>query len=436
MSRPCMGSSFVRRVILHSATVAVICLMGGAVRANAQSYSILTSPTLTGDWGEARTNLKNKGITFDLSYINQYADDFAGGKRQGSDFANQLAAAMTLDLNKIAGISGGSVFVGFNQRWGRSESADYIGSRIADQYLIGGGENLRITNLSYQQNFDNGIIVTQIGDFPMGNTFGTDAVFCNFMSNAFCGHMTAQPSDSNGWSDYPLARWGGRARFQLTPNLYLQSGVFDSNPTDATYPNGLKLSLSGTTGALIPVEVGLTTNFDSLPGHYKVGAYYDTSTIADIAISKRVDTGRYAGYAIFDQMLWSFDANADRGLIVFGSYTHTDSETTAVPQQIVAGLDIQGPFASRPNDFVDFGFTNIKVNRRLINKEYLLLETKNITDFSLEPGENDIEAGYGYKATPWLLLHPNIQYVGNPGAYSYKHIPCAWVFGFETRVTF
>jgi porin len=409
----------------------------GVQLADAQSLSqLFTQPTLTGDWGGVRTNLENHGISFNLSYINQLASDFSGGERQGSDFAQQASVDAIIDLEKIAGLRGGTIDIGFDQRFGRSTVADFVGSKIPDQFVEGAGENFRVTSLSYTQIFDRGFITTEVGDYSMGNLYGNDKFFCNFESNAFCGHMTAQPNDSNGWSDYPVARWGGNITLKPTSNSYIQAGVFESNPSNATFPDGLKISLSGSTGVIIPVQLGVTTAFFGLPGHYNIGAYYDTSSIADVVIPEKIDTGRYGGYVIFDQMLISFSHDNERGLYVFGSYTHTDNRTTEIPQQIVGGFDIQGPLASRPRDFVDIGVSNISVNHRLIVAENATLADQDITDFQLEQGETDIEAGYGFQAAPWLLIHPNIQYIGNPGAFSFKHIPCAWVFGLDTRVVF
>jgi porin len=58
-----------------------------------------------------------------------------------------------------------------------------------------------------------------------------------------------------------------------------------------------------------------------------------------------------------------------------------------------------------------------------------------LTDLST--GEGVIEGGYGWQATPWLQIHPNVQYVIDPGTFSYKtNVPNAWVFGLQTKAVF
>lgn len=46
------------------------------------------------------------------------------------------------------------------------------------------------------------------------------------------------------------------------------------------------------------------------------------------------------------------------------------------------------------------------------------------------------ELGYGIQMTPWLLVHPNVQYIVDPGAFVFKHVPNAWVFGAQTKIVF
>ncbi|NNM56262.1 MAG: hypothetical protein HKL97_03740 [Acidocella sp.] len=44
-----------------------------------------------------------------------------------------------------------------------------------------------------------------------------------------------------------------------------------------------------------------------------------------------------------------------------------------------------------------------------------------------------LEMVYGFQATPWLLIHPNVQYVMDPGTFAYKHTPNAWAFGLQIK---
>jgi porin len=41
--------------------------------------------------------------------------------------------------------------------------------------------------------------------------------------------------------------------------------------------------------------------------------------------------------------------------------------------------------------------------------------------------------GYGYQATPWLTLRPNLQYIIEPGAFSGQDIDNALVVGLQVK---
>ncbi len=390
----------------------------------------MTQPTLTGDWGGLRTKLAQEGFNFRASYIGEYAYSFSGGKRIGGDYAQQLAVGADVDMGKLAGLTGGTVHISFNLREGRSTTADYIGNKIAVQEIYGDGNNFRFAELSYQQALFDDAVDLKGGFFVMGDDFARTGILCDFENDAFCAHPTSLPSDS-GWSDYPAGKWGARVKLNFPGDMYAETGVFEVNPTYADHDNGFKLSLQGSTGVLVPIEFGKTVKFGSagLVGHYKIGAYYDSSQAPDVTNSSITYTGRYGFYALADQMLWSFEPGTDRGLIAVANVTVSDKRTSSIPTFFTLALVAQGPFAARPHDFIALGYVRDYVNSNVINKENALLESSGVSNPNLALGEHILELAYGLQATPWLQINPNVQFVGNPGAFSFKHVPDAWVVG-------
>jgi len=395
---------------------------------------ILHRKLATGAWNGGRTKLKKAGITINAFYTGEFADALSGGKRTGNDIASQFGLGADADLGKLIGLQGGVLHVMFNQRFGRSTSTDDIGNKLAVQEVYGAGETLRVVEMSYEQSLDNKQVSTKIGFYPMGNDFAFTPLLCAFQNVGFCAHPQNLPG-SSGWSDSPTGKWGGRVKFLPTPETYVMTGVFDVNPTYSTKVHGFKTSLSGSTGALIPLEAGITTAFgdDNLPGHYKAGIYYDTSDVADAAISKQTDSGRYGGYLLTDQMVLSFNGTPKRGLIAFAQVSYSDPKTAVFESTFDAGLIAQGPLDARPVDFLALGYVRAGLNNRTINAKELASHGT-LTD--LPSGEGAIELGYGLQATPWLLVHPNIQYITDPGTFAYKHIPNAWAFGLQTKMVF
>lgn len=430
-----------RFIPLHRTMLAVLALGAVIVTAGpahaAPSSNLLDRPTLTGNWGGARTRLASIGIHPFGFYVGDFADAFSGGKRQGNDYAQQFGFGARVDLGKLAGLTGGTFKIGFNLRAGRSVSADYVGNRLGLQEAFGAGETMRLQALDYQQRFAGGALVTKIGFFPLGDNFANTPALCTFEGAGFCAHPQNLPA-SSGWSDYPTGKWGGLVKIYPEKRLYLEAGVFDVNPGYYAHTNGLKISMSDSTGAIFPVELGLTTAFGAarLPGHYKLGAYYDTSSAPDVTRPADMRTGRYGFYLLADQMLFSFDGHPNRGLVAYLQYSMSDPRTAVFQTTWLAALIAKGPFAARPHDYINIGFVHAGINHKVINAKTASQIAAGNANPMLAEGENVVEAGYGFQATPWLLLHPNIQYVANPGAFSYRHLPNAWVFGFETKVKF
>ncbi len=432
------GRSGLKRLLLAGVAFAACLAVHHPARAQtAQDFR--DRPLMTGDWNGARSRLKNDGITINGFYTGEFADAFAGGKRTGSDMASQFGLGADIDLGKLAGPHGAILHFGVNQRVGRSTSADFIGNKMAVQELYGAGETLRITEMSYEQVFDDKHFDTRIGFYPMGNLYGGTPLLMAFQNTGFCTHPLNLPN-SSGWTDYPTGKWGGSIKYLPTPNAYIEAGIYDVNPTYATKANGLKTSLSGSTGALIPLELEVTSAFgpDALPGHFKFGGYYDTSSVknaADVTSGEdEMQTGRYGVYVLADQMLVSFDGTPRHGLVGFAIVSYSDPQTSVYESTIEGGFVAQGPFASRPKDFIAIGYVRAGLNNRTISAKELASRG---ALSGLPDGEGVVEIGYGLQATPWLLVHPNLQYITDPGAFAYnKSLKNAWAFGLQAKVVF
>ena len=55
---------------------------------------------------------------------------------------------------------------------------------------------------------------------------------------------------------------------------------------------------------------------------------------------------------------------------------------------------------------------------------------------SIDSAEQLIELSYGYQATPWLTLRPDVQYIIEPGAFSGESIDNALVLGLQVKAIF
>jgi len=434
-----LGILFGRRSCCAAAKSGAIFLLFAVKLVRADGLSDwLMQPTMTGDWGGLRTSLKDAGITVRSFYWDEFASNPRGGKSQGQSNAQQFGLLADFDMGKIASISGGTFHFALSNRWGASNSLKHVGNVLEDQSDYGAGQNFRLAQLSYEQLFDDGKVDTQFGfmaDF--GYSFGFTFLLCNFQNVGFCAHPFVLYRDS-GAVAYPTGQWGASVKFNPSSTFYAETGAFEVNPSRLLRDNGFNVSLAGTTGVMVPVEFGWTTAFgsDNLAGHYKIGGYYDTSDVADVALTTLRRSGRYGAYVLADQMLFKFQSGTERGLIAFAQATVSDYGTSTIPYSINAGVIVQGPFAERPRDYLAFGAVYEPVNSRVLRAQRSRLFQQIGIDPALQEGETDVELGYGFSVAPWLMINPNIQYMFNPGAFSYSHTRNALVLGIQTKMVF
>lgn len=392
--------------------------------------------TMTGDWGGLRSRIKDAGVTLRGDYVSESFAVVDGGQRRGTSYAQQVRLGADFDMGTIAGWQGTSLHVTLNDRRGVGTSSDFVGNRLPIQEDYG-GLYTRLSEASVEQVLDGGRLDIRVGFFAMGNDLGGISLGCNFVNAAFCAHALSLSGDS-GWYNYPNARWGGAVRYRLRPDITLRSGVYQVNPSLGDEANAFKPFAAGTTGALIPFEVeydpGTKTGSRVLPGHYKLGAYYDTSRVAREAEAGTVK-GRYGVYVLADQMIWR-EANPARGLSIFGEFTAQPAASSQITRWYGAGLLKTGTWAGRDADTVALGFIYAKLNPRLRAAHEPVSVNAPTGSQQLLFGEAVVEASYGIQLRPWLNIRPDVQYVINPGAFSYRHTPNALAVGTQVRSQF
>ncbi|MCY1450181.1 Porin B [compost metagenome] len=94
------------------------------------------------------------------------------------------------------------------------------------------------------------------------------------------------------------------------------------------------------------------------------------------------------------------------------------------------------PFAGRPRDTVALGYGRAVPNPRSRDVQQDAAVANGEAFPNLDSAEQLIELSYGYQATPWLTLRPDVQYIIEPGAFSGEQIDNALVLGLQVKATF
>ncbi|WP_132386178.1 carbohydrate porin [Novosphingobium sp. PhB165] len=391
--------------------------------------------TLTGDWGGLRTDLVDAGVTFRGDYVSESFAAVKGGLRQGTAYTQQVRMGADFDMGRIAGWSGTTFHFTINDRRGVGISSDFVGNRLPIQEAYG-GQYTRLTEVSVEQSLIGGQLDVRAGFFAMGNDLGGMALGCNFVNAAFCAHALSLSGDS-GWYNYPNARWGAAIRYKLRPDVTIRTGVYQVNPRLNDEDNAWNPFAGGTIGVLLPLEVeydpGAAAGSRVLPGHYKLGAYYDTSRVTEQGGSDTVK-GRYGVYLLADQMIWR-DGQGSRGLSIFGQFTANPEISSQITRWYAGGFVKTGTFKGRDADTVALGFVHAVVDPRLRRQNVDIAPIPG-SYASLPAGETAIELSYGIQATRWLSIRPDVQYIVEPGAFSFRSTPNALALGCQVKMTF
>ena len=393
--------------------------------------------TLTGDWGGLRTRLKQSGVTVRADYVSETFSAVDGGQRRGTAYTQQLRGGFDFDMDKIAGWSGATLHFTVNDRRGIGISSDYIGNRLPVQEAAG-GYYARLAEFSYEQSLLDGRLNLRLGYFAMGNDLGGMILGCNFVNAAFCAHPLSE-SGNSGWYNYPNARWGAAIRYRIRPDLAVRTGVYQVNPRLNDERAAWRPFTGGTTGVLMPLEVeydpGIVPGSRALPGHYKLGVYYDTSR-ADRRGEPGTLLGRYGVYALADQMILR-EGTGNRGLSVFAQFTANPPSSAQITHWYAAGLVKTGTFAGRDADTISLGVIHAEVNPRLRHAQADLAVDPLVDGYtSLPAGETAIEASYGIQITRWLSFRPDVQYIVDPGAFSFRRTDDALALGAQVKMQF
>lgn len=423
-----------RRQQLWRPAGATLLAMAAIVPA-ASAASAADQSTLSGDWGGARTRYREAGVNLRGDYVSETFANVSGGLKRGGTHAQQLRLGADFDMARLAGWAGATLHLTINDRRGAGVSADYIGNRLPVQEVYG-GPYTRLSEASYEQDLLDDRLNLRLGYFAMGNDLGGMAIGCQLVNAAFCAHPLSL-SGNSGWYNYPNARWGAAVRYKLGTELLLRTGLFQDNPRLGDKRNAFRPFAAGTAGAMLPLELeyapGSAPHSDALPGHYKLGVFYDTADVKRQGETGTV-SGRYGIYLLADQMILR-EGRGGRGLSIFGQFTANPQASAQITRWVAAGLVKTGTFAGRDADTVALGLVHAQVNPRL-REAAALSSFEDGGDASLPAGESVVELSYGWQARRWLGVRADVQYVVQPGAFSYRSTQNALAVGTQLKIAF
>lgn len=410
---------------------------------------------LLGDWGGVQPELTALGINLQVDGISEFAGNVSGGTRQGATFANQIGIQNDINWERLAGITGLSTHVIMVNRTGSSDSRQFGDNLMPVQEIYGSGGDVAVHLVSIyaQETLLDRRFDLAAGRMNVENDFASSPLYCNYMNNVLCGDPKALPGGDIGHSAYPDAVWAARVKVRPTEQTYVTTGVYEVNQglySDANFRTGFRFDTSQDSGFYLPVELGWEPLLGAgkLPGHYKLGFGYDTSSgykdfgnvLASAGVpgyETKTRSGSSQFWALADQMLVRNGDGDKTGLIALAGLVKNDGNNTQYESQYFLGLLDHGFWAARPDDGVGLLATYVDVSGRLADVEATefasgLPLSNNAT--GVQSHEVVIETNYDIHVVRGLNFQPDFQYVIRPNAQA--NIPNAAVLGFRAHVSF
>ncbi|WP_158807122.1 carbohydrate porin [Beijerinckia sp. L45] len=377
------------------------------------------------------STLKNRGIYLNGSYTANLGSVVDGGRKEGTYEANQTTFGADFDLHRMYGLDGTSVHFLAVSREGVKDNRTFSGSSTEGFDINGPVTATRLTELTIDKSLFNDHLLLLAGRSPGAVEYATSDLYCNFLSG-LCGNLTPYAWSSNSNAGFwPLATWTGRATIKPTASTYIRFGASEANPDEylshSSWPWNGGWDTSHATGVVIPLEIGYRTSFanDPYPRAFDVGAFYDTSTYSDpfyntagqsatrFGGTPLTHAGRASVYVQAQQMVWRPDLESHRGVTLFGAALFGVHGVEQIEDYFLAGLVDVGPFASRPNDTINFlSYTNVFDKRVTDDYAASLASTGQIGSPSRT--ETVFELNYGLLFAPGFQLKPFVQYIIHP----------------------
>jgi porin len=279
--------------------------------------------------GDFKKDLLDRGINFQLSYIQDTFGNPLGGVKQGATYGSVLYMAVDADLAKLAGLPGATFRVNAYQIQGSNLSAD----NIFNYSTISGfaaRPTTRLFELWAEQKFFSDMASIRIGQLTADNQFFISEFGNSLFINVTFGwsNLFIQDLPGGGGPNYPLATPGARLKVTPTDQVTLLAAIFNGDPAGTGFtglqeikdPSGTNFRLKDPPFLISEAQYKYNQDTDSqgLAGTIKFGGWYhfgpfndnhfgfDGRSLADPLSNGQplIHLGDFGVYGVIDQMLW------------------------------------------------------------------------------------------------------------------------------------
>lgn len=370
--------------------------IAGNVAMAADSGSLFERERLTGDWGGARTDLEEYGITPFFYYDAIVGANVSGGIQDDEEFTGQIYAGLDFDFEKLFGWESTTMKLSVVNRHGDSVSKNVGG--VYDPMTIYGGPDGQKTIL-YQiaiETYLNDSLSLKFGRDSQDSDFANDDLYRYSLSTSINGPIRAMMLNQPQIVSFPLGLWHARLKYEHSEEHTFKFGAYQNSQDIWENIPGTDFGWDSDEGITFMAQYDWTPTIYDRPAQLYVGVAhaevdYTKFSGGDASSSSRL-------YAHFD-----FQPTEDLTLFAFGAYTSQD-DLAMMPLQVSVGANYKGLIPGREDDrtvaFITYGE---------LSDEYGDSIGQDL-DYEMV-----YEVGHRIQLTPAVYIQPAVQYINNPG---------------------
>jgi porin len=418
--------------------------------------------------GDIKKALLDRGVNFQLSYIQDTFGNPIGGVKQGATYGSVLYMAVDADLTKLAGLTGATFRVNAYQIQGRNHSADNIFNYSTISGLAA-RPTTRLFELWIEQKLFADTASLRIGQLTADNQFFLSEFGNSLFINVTFGwsNLFIQDLPGGGGPNYPLATPGARLKVTPSDQITLLAAIFNGDPAGTGFtglqeikdPAGVNFRLRDPPFLIGEAQYKYNQEMDSegLAGTIKFGGWYhfgpfndyhfgiDGRSLADpLSIGRPlVHLGDFGVYGVIDQMLWHLPGEGPKkGIGGFARIAASPSDRNLMNFYAEAGINFMGIWKQRPDD--TFGcaaaFSQLSPSISALDRDTAFFAGEALP---VRTNELALEVSYQAQIGPSWIVQPDFQYIFRPGGGvidpvnpAVGRIPDAAVFGLRTSISF
>lgn len=393
-----------------------------------------TRPKLTGDWCGLREQLRDCGITIDISSTTYYQGTASGGLQDTFRFGGRNDYLLNVDGEKAGLWKGFGINLHGETVYGDSvnlSTGAVVPVNIGRSLPVVEGNVTALTGVKLTQALSENLLlfVGKINTVdnvqqPFMPGRGLDAGFMNgaFLYSPVLGRTV------------PYSTFGAGAAFLAQGYPVATLTVYDTN--DRSTASAFNHLFDN--GAVIYPTVSLPTKFFGMPGHQTVwGAYssgrygvlspevltnFPPPPLQGLPPSTFIRGSWWLDYR-FDQALWVDPTDPTRSWGVFGDFGLSDGKPNPIRWTAVLGVGGSSPLRSRKLDSFGIAYYYMAVSDSFKNDVRPIVPVRD---------ERGVELFYNVAVTPWCHITPDIQVV----TPILERAPTTLVLGFRMKIDF